>query len=225
MNELIVKNYLNDNAGQLVNYESAYRAMKQFTHERSSQTMDELWVLEHEPVYTLGQAGDSAHILNANNIPIIKTDRGGQVTYHGPGQIMFYFLADIERLSLGVRNLVESLENIVIAYLDSKAIEAFTDRAAPGIYVKDKQGARAKITAIGLRISKNKSYHGFCFNYDFDQTPFAGINPCGYEGQQVSQLSDWLPKLPSKNNLVNDITALFAHTFSYKIINKNAKWS
>jgi len=159
--------------------------MQTFTNGRDANTIDEIWVLQHSAVYTLGQAGDPAHILNAGAIPIVQSDRGGQVTYHGPGQLIVYPLIDLRRYKLGVRSLVEMLENAVIVLLESYGIEANSRRDAPGVYIDSK-----KIAALGLRIRRGCSFHGLSMNIDMDLEPFDRINPCGYAGLQVTQLAD-----------------------------------
>ena len=161
--------------------------MQEFTDARTPQTPDEIWVLQHSPVYTLGQAGDPAHILNAGSIPVVQSDRGGQVTYHGPGQLIVYPLIDLRRYKLGVRSLVEMLENAVIELLDQYDINAVSRRDAPGVYVDEK-----KIAALGLRIRRGCSFHGLSMNIDMDLEPFERINPCGYAGLQVTQLADYI---------------------------------
>jgi lipoyl(octanoyl) transferase len=166
-------------------YVTTWQAMRDFTDNRTPDTPNEIWLVEHPPVYTLGQAGKPEHILNPGNIPIIKTDRGGQVTYHGPGQLVVYPLLDIRRLNLGVRELVCLLEKAVIALLNDYNIIATARRDAPGVYVNG-----AKISSIGLRIRRGCSYHGLALNIAMDLTPFAGINPCGYENLKMTQLSE-----------------------------------
>ena len=157
--------------------------MKKFTDERSAETNDELWLVEHPPVFTLGQAGKPEHILNPGDIPIVQSDRGGQVTYHGPGQLVGYLLIDLKRRRLGVRDLVSGIENTLIDFLEQQGITSQARKDAPGVYV----GA-AKIAALGLRVRKGRSYHGFSLNVDMDLEPFTRINPCGYEGLEVTQL-------------------------------------
>ena len=169
----------------IVPYESIYQAMQQFTDNRTVDTLDELWVLQHPPVYTLGQAGKREHLLNPGNIPIYHVDRGGQVTYHGPGQLIIYVLMNIKRRNWGVKKLVQALEQAVINYLASHQINAKRRDKAPGIYVEE-----CKIASLGLRIRHGCSYHGLSFNVDMDLTPFYGINPCGYAGLEVTQLRD-----------------------------------
>lgn len=157
--------------------------MRAFTDARTSDTTDELWLVEHPSVYTLGQAGKREHILNAANIPVVESDRGGQVTYHGPGQIVVYTLIDLRRAGLGIRDLVMRLENAVIDTLESYSIDALGRRDAPGVYVDN-----AKIAALGLRVRRGCTYHGLSLNIDVDLAPFAGINPCGYAGMKVTSL-------------------------------------
>ena len=168
-------------------YEPIWQQMKSFIDNRTAATPDEIWLLEHYPVFTQGQAGKPEHILNPGDIPIVQTDRGGQVTYHGPGQLVAYILVDLKRLQIGTRQLVCSLESAVIQVLSGYQIEARGDRAAPGIYV-----GNDKICSIGLRVRKNCSYHGLALNIDMDLAPFARINPCGYQGLHMTQLRDFV---------------------------------
>ena len=169
----------------ICSYQSIHREMQQFTDSRTADTADEIWLLQHTPVYTLGQAGDTDHILQAGSIPIVQSDRGGQVTYHGPGQIIVYPLIDLRRYQLGVRGLVELLENVVIGLLAEYSIDANSRRDAPGVYVDS-----AKIAALGLRIRRSCSFHGLAINVDMDLEPFTRINPCGYSGLEVTQITD-----------------------------------
>ncbi|OGT84361.1 MAG: octanoyltransferase [Gammaproteobacteria bacterium RIFCSPLOWO2_02_FULL_61_13] len=166
-------------------YEPVYQAMGAFTDAREPGTADEIWVLEHEPVYTLGLGGKMEHVLDPGAIPVVRTDRGGQVTYHGPGQLIIYVLLDLNRRNLRVRALVSSLEQAVINCLARDGIDAARVSGAPGVYV-----AGRKLAALGLRVRKGRSYHGLAVNVDGDLTPFAGINPCGYAGLPVTRLSD-----------------------------------
>jgi len=159
--------------------------MKLFTDQRGPQTPDEFWITEHEPVYTQGLNGRQQHLINTGDIPVIQVDRGGQVTYHGPGQLVIYCLIDLKRQGLGIRQLVTILEKSIINMLANRGIKANARQDAPGVYVKD-----AKIAALGLRVRKGCCYHGLSFNLDMDMTPFNGINPCGFEGLQVTQLVD-----------------------------------
>lgn len=174
-------------------YQDTWSKMLEFTQARDENTEDEIWLLEHPPVFTLGQAGKPEHILNPHNIPVINTDRGGQVTYHGPGQIMIYVLCDLKRKNIGVRNFVCLLETIIIETLSHYNITAIGKRDMPGVYVDDK-----KIASIGLRVKRGCSYHGISFNINMDMTPFSYINPCGYENLQMTQIKDFEPSISIK---------------------------
>lgn len=173
----------------LVEYEIIYQQMKEFTLSRTIDTPDEIWLVEHPPVYTQGQAGKSEHILNPHTIPIIQTDRGGQVTYHAPGQLILYPLINFKRLKIGVRSLVIALEESIIQTLKEYGIEAYGMRDAPGVYVNE-----AKIASLGLRIKNGALYHGLSLNVAMDLTPFDWINPCGYKGLRMTQMKDELDK-------------------------------
>lgn len=175
----------------LCDYQETLDAMR--SHLGSEQFHDEIWFVEHPPVFTLGTAADKSHILNAKNIPIIQTDRGGEVTYHGPGQLVIYFMLDIKRLELGPKSLVQSIQNFTKNLLNEFSIESNFIDGAPGVYVEDK-----KIASIGLRISKGKSYHGISINVDMDLEPFFNINPCGYKGLEVVQIKDFKEKITIK---------------------------
>lgn len=167
----------------LSDYQATWQAMKDFTEHRTTASCDEIWLLQHLPVFTQGIAGKPEHLLNNNHgIPVIKTDRGGQITYHGPGQLIAYLLLDIRRLKIGVRELVRCMENAVIDLLETYRIQAFNHIEAPGVYVNN-----AKIASLGLKIKKNYCYHGIALNVDMDLTPFSFINPCGYRNLQVTQ--------------------------------------
>lgn len=169
-----------------IGYHECWEQMKNFTEQRDADAPDELWIVEHDPVFTLGLAGKEEHILvKDHGIPIIRSDRGGQVTYHGPQQIIVYILIDIKRLDFSIRELVTRIENGVINYLANFGITANGDRDAPGVYVAGK-----KIASLGLKIRKGSSYHGLSFNFNLDKTPFSYINPCGYSGLQVVNLSE-----------------------------------
>ncbi|UXY17346.1 lipoyl(octanoyl) transferase LipB [Chitiniphilus purpureus] len=172
-------------------YEPTWHAMQRFTDARGSGTQDEIWLLEHPPVFTLGQGGKPEHILRRGAIPIVRIDRGGQVTYHGPGQLMAYTLLDLRRLGLGIRELVRRLENSVIALLADYDIAAYGKVDAPGVYVRDAAGEEAKIAALGLRIRNGCCFHGLCLNVAMDLSPYDAINPCGYQGLRVTQLADF----------------------------------
>jgi lipoyl(octanoyl) transferase len=168
----------------LVDYRATFDEMVRFTDARDPGTADELWLLEHPPVFTLGMNGNPAHLLSAGDIPVVRTDRGGQVTYHGPGQLVAYALLDLARRRLGVRALVNLLEDAVIATLARYGIVAESRPKAPGVYVDG-----AKIASLGLRVRRGASYHGLALNVAMDLEPFARINPCGYEGLAVTQSS------------------------------------
>jgi lipoyl(octanoyl) transferase len=182
----------------LRDYESVWKDMQAFTKERAATTVDELWFVEHPPVYTQGVSGKAEHVLDAHGIPVVQSNRGGQVTYHGPGQIVAYVLFDLRRRKMGIRDLVSELENAVIGLLKDYGITAAARRDAPGVYVND-----SKVAALGLRISQGCSYHGLALNADMDLTPFQWINPCGYKELKVTQLKelgikDSLPEIKAK---------------------------
>ncbi|WP_395344175.1 lipoyl(octanoyl) transferase LipB [Ningiella sp. W23] len=161
-------------------YLPIWQKMQSFTDERNADTCDEIWLTEHEAVFTQGQAGKSEHLLNPGDIPVIEVDRGGQVTYHGPGQLMMYILLDIRRAKWGVRDLVSALENCIVATLKEYGSVAYAKKDAPGVYVDEK-----KICSVGLRIRKGASFHGLAFNVDMNLSPFQRINPCGYAGLEM----------------------------------------
>jgi len=166
-------------------YEPVWHAMQHFTDARNADTIDELWVVEHDPVFTLGQAGKPEHVLMPGDIPVIRVDRGGQVTYHGPGQIVVYPLLDIKRLGIGVREYVRRIEQAIIDTLLEWNVIAVRREGAPGVYV-----GTAKIAALGIRIRRGRTFHGLAFNVAMDLEPFTRINPCGYVGLQVTSLAD-----------------------------------
>ena len=165
-------------------YEPVWAAMRDFTDARDESTPDELWLVEHEPVFTQGLAGKPEHLINPGNIPIVQTDRGGQVTYHGPGQVVAYPLLDLERLGVGVRCLVDRLEQAVIDLLAELDVAGERREGAPGVFVSE-----AKIASIGLKVRRGRTYHGLAFNIDMDLTPFSYINPCGFAGLAMTQAS------------------------------------
>lgn len=169
----------------LCEYLPIWQKMKDFTDQRQPDTPDEIWLLQHYPVFTQGQAGKAEHILDAKSIPVVQTDRGGQVTYHGPGQLIAYLLVDLRRCRLTVRQFVTSIENAVIDVLQQYGIEAYAKCKAPGVYINND-----KIASLGLRVRKFCSYHGLSFNIDMDLTPFSYINPCGLTDIGITQLSD-----------------------------------
>ena len=169
-------------------YEATWRAMQTFTDGRDATAPDEIWLTEHSPVYTLGLAGRREHLLRDNGIPVLKVDRGGQITYHGPGQLIVYTLFDLKRARLGVRDMVRRIEESVVQWLDSFGISAYGKVSAPGVYVATAAG-EAKIAALGLKVRKGCTYHGLAVNIAMDLAPFADINPCGYPGLEVTQLA------------------------------------
>lgn len=166
-------------------YRSTWEAMRDFTDQRNATTPSELWALEHDPVYTQGQAGKPEHVLDPGSIPLVQSDRGGQVTYHGPGQLVIYLLLSLREAGLGVRELVSAMERSVIALLEQYDVLARARPDAPGVYVGD-----AKIAALGLRVRRGYTYHGLSFNVDMDLEPFSRINPCGYRDMPVTQARD-----------------------------------
>lgn len=159
--------------------------MQRFTDARTAETPDEIWFLEHPPVYTLGMSADPAHVLNPGDVPVVRIDRGGQVTYHGPGQLVVYPLIDLQRSKLGVRDFVTALERAVIGYAAGFGIAAECRRNAPGVYVEGR-----KLASVGVRVRRHSTYHGLALNVALDLEPFSRINPCGYEGLQMTQLSE-----------------------------------
>ncbi|HHZ87403.1 MAG TPA: lipoyl(octanoyl) transferase LipB [Chromatiaceae bacterium] len=193
----------------LQDYQPVWRAMKSFTERRGAADNDELWVMQHPPVYTLGLNGKPEHLLADSDIPLIQIDRGGQITYHGPGQLVLYALIDLRRHTLGVRQLVTALEQSVVCLLRDYAIDAQADPAAPGVYV-----AADKIAALGIRIRKHCSYHGLSLNIDMDLAPYANINPCGFTDLQVTQLAD-LGCSRSSDEVETDLCAHLAAQLGY----------
>ena len=192
-----------------VPYEETWQRMKAFTEERDGTTYDELWLLEHPAVYTLGQAGKAEHIIAPGEIPVVKSDRGGQVTYHGPGQLVGYLLIDIKRLGVGARTLVTGIERSIIDFLGKRGIQAMSRKDAPGVYV-----AGRKIAALGLRVRKGRSYHGLSLNVDMDIAPFAGINPCGHEGLEVVDLKT-LGMLMTVAQAAGELAPIIGAEFAY----------
>ena len=169
----------------LTDYATAYQAMQDLNAQRDADTPDEIWLIEHPPVFTLGLAAKPEHILDAGNIPVVKIDRGGQVTYHGPGQLVVYLLLDLKRRNIGVRELVRTMEQAIIDTLADYDIASQRIAGAPGIYIDG-----AKIAALGLRVKRGCCYHGLALNVDMDLVPFTRINPCGYAGMPVTQTKD-----------------------------------
>jgi lipoyl(octanoyl) transferase len=192
----------------VVDYRDTLQHMQVFTDLRNQETLDELWFLQHDPVYTLGKNGKMEHVLDAADIPVVESDRGGQVTYHGPGQLVIYTLLDMRRLGLGVRDLVTKIEQNIIDQLASYGVSANARRDAPGVYVNG-----AKIAALGLRVRKSCCFHGLSLNVDMDLEPFSRINPCGYEALQVTQLRDLVKDL-SFDTVVNDMQQRLTQSFT-----------
>ena len=189
----------------VVNYHETLDLMK--SHIQQADFNNEIWLLEHPPIFTLGTAADQNHILDAKDIPVVQSDRGGEVTYHGPGQLVIYFLLDVKKLNFGPKKLVSTIQEFVRNLLADLSIDCNFIEGAPGVYVNKK-----KIASIGLRISKGKSYHGISINFDMDLSPFNQINPCGYEGLEVTQIKD-LNKHVSKLQLEKIVINLLKNTF------------
>ena len=190
-----------------VDYEPTWRAMQRFTDERTATAVDELWLLEHPPVFTLGMAADRSHVLAPGDIPVVQTDRGGQVTYHGPGQLVAYPLLDIRRRGLPVRTLVVQLEQVAIDLAAEHGIEAAGRRDAPGVYVQGR-----KLASLGLRVRRGASYHGLALNVDLDLEPFARINPCGMAGLGVTSLAEL-----GVRDSVETVARAFARHFALRL--------
>ena len=176
----------------LADYQTTFAAMKAFNDARHADTEDELWVVEHPPVFTQGLAGKPEHLLIRDNIPVVQIDRGGQITYHGPGQLVVYTLIDFKRRRISVRELVSRLENSIIATLAEYGIAAAADPKRPGVYVEGR-----KTASLGLRIKRGAVYHGLALNIDMDLHPFLQINPCGYAGMEMTQMADLVQPVPS----------------------------
>lgn len=189
-------------------YLNVWQEMKSFTASRTENTTDELWLVEHPPVYTQGQAGKAHHVLNPKNIPIIQSDRGGQVTYHGPGQLVAYCLMDIRRRNLGIRTLVCQIEELLLTLLSHFDIKAHRQDGAPGVYVN-----RAKIASIGLRVKNGCTYHGLAINTSMDLTPFKGINPCGFEKLTMTQIKEFVPNI-TMSDVKTSLVKEFNKTYS-----------
>lgn len=180
MNNTLIIRQLNQ-----LDYTTVWHAMQHFTDHRDEDTLDELWLVEHPPVFTQGQAGKEEHLLTTGDIPVVKVDRGGQVTYHGPGQQVIYFLIDLKRRKLGVRQLVTLIENAIVSALGKFDIDAYAKADAPGVYVDER-----KVASLGLRVRKGCSFHGLALNVNMDLEPFLRINPCGYAGMEMIQTAD-----------------------------------
>jgi len=193
-------------------YHDIWQQMKNFTDSRDENTRDEIWLVEHPPVFTLGQQAKKEHLLNPGDIPIIQTDRGGQVTYHGPGQLVLYPLIQLKRYDLGVRGLVTLLENLMIRLLDDYDIKAYARDDAPGVYVNS-----AKIGSIGLRVRRGASYHGLALNVAMDLRPFSRINPCGMSNLTMTQIQDFVPNINLslvKQNIIVHLTQALGYNMA-----------
>ncbi|MBK8187236.1 MAG: lipoyl(octanoyl) transferase LipB [Cellvibrio sp.] len=192
-------------------YISCWQAMTDFTNQRTAETRDQLWLVEHPPVFTQGQAGKAEHLLFPGEILVVQTDRGGQVTYHGPGQLVAYPLLDLKRLKIGVRNLVTQIEQTIIATLAHYQIESAAKPDATGVYVDGK-----KIASLGLRVRRGCSFHGLALNVDMDLSPFLQINPCGYEGLARRQIKNLIPKPRSLDQVQQQLVREFARKWGYE---------
>ena len=192
---------------QLTPYLERFQHMKSFTENRDENTADELWILQHLEVLTQGQAGKAEHILLPSDIPVVQTDRGGQVTWHGPGQLVAYFMFDLNRLGWNVRSLVSYTENLMIELLKKYDIEAYAKPDAPGVYVADR-----KIGSLGFKIRKGRSYHGFALNIDCDLSGFHTINPCGYAGLEMIRIMDLVHPYPQFKDLCRDMIETLNHS-------------
>ena len=184
----------------LIDYQACWDAMRDFTETRGADTPDEIWLLQHPRVFTQGQAGKAEHVIAPGDIPVIQVDRGGQVTYHGPGQIVGYLLVDLRRRGIGIRELVNAIENAIIALLAQYGVDSFAKPEAPGVYLAGAQGTYrdgAKIAALGLRVRRGCTFHGLSLNIDMDLEPYARINPCGFSGLEVAQMRGLVDTVPT----------------------------
>ncbi len=198
------------NLGQR-DYAGIWQAMSDFTNQRTPDTTDQLWLVEHPPVFTQGQAGKAEHLLFPGDIPVVQTDRGGQVTYHGPGQLVAYPLLDLRRLKIGVRDLVTALEQTIVATLAHYGIESAAKPDAPGVYVNGN-----KIASLGLRVRRGCSFHGLALNVDMDLAPFLRINPCGYQGLAMTQIRDLIPECPALVQVQQQLVTELAGKLGYE---------
>jgi len=198
------------NLGQQ-DYHTSWQAMSDFTNQRTPDTIDQLWLVEHPPVFTQGQAGKAEHLLFPGDIPVVQTDRGGQVTYHGPGQLVAYPLLDLRRLNIGVRELVTRIEQTIVATLAHYGIESAAKPDAPGVYVNGD-----KIASLGLRVRRGCSFHGLALNVNMDLSPFQRINPCGYQGLAMTQMKGLLPNPPTLEDVQSQLVAEFARKLGYE---------
>jgi lipoyl(octanoyl) transferase len=202
-------------------YEQVWVAMTEFTNTRTIDTNDQLWLVEHPPVFTQGQAGKAEHLLVPGDIPVVQSDRGGQVTYHGPGQLVAYPLLDLRRLKMGVRDLVTAIEQTIVATLTHYNIEAFPKPDAPGVYVN--VGSRVdKIASLGLRVRRGCSFHGLALNVAMDLSPFLRINPCGYQGLAMTQMEDLMSASPTLADVQEQLVIQFAQKLAYETCTMSA---
>jgi lipoyl(octanoyl) transferase len=195
----------------LADYQTVWDAMRAFTEARGPDTLDEVWLLQHPRVFTQGQAGKAEHVIAPGDIPVIQVDRGGQVTYHGPGQIVGYLLVDLRRRGIGIRQLVTAIENSIIAVLANYGIESAAKPDAPGVYLK----SGAKIAALGLRVRRGCTFHGLSLNVDMDLEPYARINPCGFSGLQVAQMRGLVEPVPAFDTLEKELSAALCAQLDY----------
>ena len=196
-------------------YEQVWAAMTEFTNTRTQDSLDQLWLVEHPPVFTQGQAGKAEHLLVPGDIPVVQSDRGGQVTYHGPGQLVAYPLLDLRRLKMGVRDLVTALEQTIIATLAHYQIDAFSKPDAPGVYV-DTNGRVDKIASLGLRVRRGCSFHGLALNVAMDLSPFLRINPCGYQGLAMTQMQSLMASSLDFADVKEQLVTQFAQKLGYE---------
>jgi len=203
----------------LSDYEPVWQRMRAFTEQRTPDSRDELWVLEHPPIFTLGRGADPGHVIAPGDIPVLRIDRGGQVTYHGPGQLVFYPLLDLQRLGIGVRRLVTLLEKSVIDLLADMNVNAYAKPDAPGVYVDGR-----KIAALGLRVRRGCCYHGLSINVDMNLEPFNRIHPCGYADLRVTQVADFDP-YTDRRHVAERLTQKLASNLGYTIIGNDARQS
>lgn len=214
MTETVQKPHLNIRVyQQLTPYQARFQEMKSFTESRDAQSADELWILQHHNVLTQGQAGKPEHILIPSDIPVVQSDRGGQVTWHGPGQMVIYFMFDLNRLGWNVRSLVSYAENLMISLLNKYQIKAYAKADAPGVYVDER-----KIGSLGFKIRKGRSYHGLALNIDCDLFGFHTINPCGYAGLEMVRIMDLVKNYPDFNMLSLDVIETLQASNDFKHI-------